>query len=52
MGKLVGNVFVAGLLLVAAPPEKHYKYVCVRWAWTGDAFNRIVHCLKWEKVEI
>ena len=26
-------------------------YRCVRWAWTGDVFNRKVVCLEWKKVE-
>jgi len=24
---------------------------CVRWAWTGDVYNRKVVCLEWQKVE-
>ena len=27
------------------------EYRCVRWAWTGDVFNRKVYCLEWKKVE-
>jgi hypothetical protein len=42
---------VAFVLLTAIAPPK-YKYVCVRWAWYGDAFNRTVYCLEWKKVEI
>jgi hypothetical protein len=26
------------------------EYQCVRWAWTGDVYNRKVVCLQWEKV--
>jgi hypothetical protein len=40
---------VAIALLVVVPPK--YKYVCVRWAWYGDAFNRTVYCLEWKKDE-
>jgi hypothetical protein len=42
-------LLAAALLL--APATKEYKYVCVRWAWYGDVFNRTVYCLKWQKVE-
>jgi len=27
------------------------EYRCVRWAWTGDVYNRKVVCLEWQKVE-
>lgn len=29
------------------PPEK--KYECVRWAWTGDVYDRKVFCLEWRE---
>jgi len=44
-------IVAAALLLTAVPPSKPVKYICVRWAWTGDVFNRVVYCLKWEKVD-
>ena len=25
------------------------KPVCVKWTWTGDAYNRRVVCLVWDK---
>ena len=28
-------------------PEKRYE--CVRWAWTGDVYNRRVFCLEWRE---
>jgi len=47
--------FAAIMLLVAIPvpptPVLPTKYICVRWAWSGDVFNRVVYCLKWEKVD-
>ena len=27
------------------------EYRCVRWAWTGDVYNRKVVCLEWQKVD-
>jgi hypothetical protein len=30
--------------------KKKDEYRCVRWAWTGDVYNRKVVCLQWEKV--
>jgi hypothetical protein len=36
--------------LVASSKEKT-EYRCVRWAWTGDVYNRKVVCLEWQKVE-
>ena len=27
------------------------EYRCVRWAWTGDVYDRRVYCLEWKKVE-
>jgi hypothetical protein len=38
---------IALMLLQASLTE----YRCVRWAWTGDVFNRKVVCLEWKKVE-
>jgi hypothetical protein len=37
------------LFLLAGTSEK-VEYRCVRWAWTGDVFNRKVVCLEWVKV--
>jgi len=37
-------------ILVASSKEKT-EYRCVRWAWTGDVYNRKVVCLEWQKVE-
>jgi hypothetical protein len=34
--------------LVASSKE---KYRCVKWAWTGDVYNRKVVCLEWQKVD-
>jgi len=25
------------------------KYECVRWAWTGDVYDRKVFCLEWRE---
>jgi hypothetical protein len=36
--------------LVASSKEKT-EYRCVRWAWTGDVYNRKVVCLEWQKVD-
>jgi hypothetical protein len=27
------------------------EYRCIRWAWSGDVYNRKVVCLEWKKVE-
>jgi hypothetical protein len=37
------------LLVVMLIPQVS-EYRCVRWAWTGDVYNRKVVCLQWEKV--
>jgi hypothetical protein len=37
------------LFLLTATSEK-VEYRCVRWAWTGDVYNRKVVCLEWVKV--
>ena len=39
------------LILGLAIPQAPVKYVCVRWAWTGDVFERKVYCLEWKKVD-
>ena len=38
------------LTLLESSQEKKTEYRCVRWAWTGDVYNRKVVCLQWEKV--
>jgi hypothetical protein len=38
--------FVVVMMLMTEP-----TYRCVRWAWTGDVYHRIVYCLEWKKVE-
>jgi hypothetical protein len=38
-------------LLQASSQKKKDEYRCVRWAWTGDVYNRKVVCLEWQKVE-
>jgi hypothetical protein len=40
-------VFLPG----AASQDRKTEYRCVRWAWTGDVYNRKVVCLEWQKVE-
>jgi hypothetical protein len=39
------------LVLGLALPQVPVKYICVKWYWTGDVFERKVYCLKWEKVD-
>lgn len=29
--------------------KKDEVLVCVRWAWTGNVFERKVYCLEWAK---
>jgi hypothetical protein len=36
------------VILVASSED---KYRCVKWAWTGDVYNRKVVCLEWQKVD-
>lgn len=31
--------------------DRKTEYRCVRWAWTGDVYNRKVWCLEWKKIE-
>ena len=28
------------------------KPKCIRWAWSGDVYNRTVWCLEWTKLKI
>jgi hypothetical protein len=40
------------ITLTASSKEKSDEstvWVCGRWAWTGDVFNRKVYCLEWAK---
>lgn len=39
------------LVLGLALPQAPMKYICVKWYWVGDVFDRKVYCLKWEKVD-
>ena len=39
-------VFLPGV----ASQDRKTEDRCVRWAWTGDVYNRKVVCLQWEKV--
>ena len=38
------TLFVTFILGYAKP-----EYECVRWAWSGDVYNRKVVCLEWRK---
>jgi hypothetical protein len=29
--------------------DKDAPWICVRWQWTGDVYNRTVYCLEWKK---
>jgi len=40
--------YVLLLLLVVSIPSSAARWVCVRWAWTGDVYNRTVWCLEWK----
>jgi len=31
------------------PVKKWPEWECVRWAWTGDVYDRRVYCLEWRK---
>jgi hypothetical protein len=42
-------VFAAWLLSITLSYAKPDEYECVRWAWTGDVYNRKVICLEWRK---
>lgn len=35
------------LLLLVSIPVAAARMECVRWTWTGDAYNRKVVCLEW-----
>ena len=52
LGDAVKWLLMSSLLftLVASSKEK-IEYRCVRWAWTGDVYNRKVVCLEWQKVD-
>jgi hypothetical protein len=52
LGNAVKWLLMSSILftLVASSKEK-IEYRCVRWAWTGDVYNRKVVCLEWQKVD-
>ena len=52
LGDAVRWLIVLSILftLVASSKDKT-EYRCVRWAWTGDVYNRKVVCLEWQKVD-
>ena len=35
------------LLLLVFVPAEAARMECVKWAWTGDVYNRKVVCLEW-----
>jgi hypothetical protein len=41
------------VLALAQDPADNIKkwpeWECVRWAWTGDVYSRVVWCLEWKK---
>jgi hypothetical protein len=39
------------ILALAKEPDvkKWPEWECVRWAWSGDVYNRTVWCLEWRK---
>lgn len=37
------------LALAQEPVKKYPEWECVRWAWTGDVYNRRVVCVEWTK---
>ena len=46
--------FLLPAALNAIPPpteklDKNEQWVCTRWTWTGDVFDRQVQCQRWEK---
>ena len=41
MFNAIGSFMLAGML--AQEPR------CVKWAWSGDVYNRAVVCLEWSK---
>ena len=42
-----------GALNAVLPPaeklDKNEHWVCTKWSWTGETFNRQVQCRRWEK---
>jgi len=42
--------------VAGAPPleplKKNEEYVCVRWTWSGDVYDRRVVCLEWKKQDV
>ena len=52
LGDAVKWLLMSSILftLVASSKDKA-EYRCVRWAWTGDVYNRKVVCLEWQKVD-
>jgi hypothetical protein len=42
---------IAETLLTIVLAYQKPEYVCVRWKWTGDVYQRKVYCVTWKKVE-
>jgi hypothetical protein len=42
-------VFFLLVLPGASSQASKTEYRCVRWAWSGDVFNRKTICLEWKK---
>jgi hypothetical protein len=39
--------YIVLLVIGMSIPSSAARYECVRWAWTGDVYNRKVVCLEW-----
>jgi hypothetical protein len=35
------------MVVVIIIPSSAARYECLRWAWSGDVYNRKVVCLEW-----
>ena len=47
---LVLVMFITASAEIKESPKKSDEvWVCGRWTWTGDVFNRKVYCLEWAK---
>lgn len=43
---MIAEAFLAFVINYSKP-----EYICVRWRWTGDVYNRKVYCVTWKKIE-
>jgi hypothetical protein len=47
--KVIVLALVLSTINITSAKYTPQEWVCVRWKWTGDVYNRKVICLEWKK---